>query len=189
MFSVLSSMQAFCFVLLTAFFATGTAYQIPSPDFNMSQYTLDLTFGTDLILEPRLDLQKFLCKICDQAVEVAKVYVRNNQVKSGEQVIGFMTDQHYFDEFYDTCARKYEISWAKSGRFLACSTVLEPIVEQLKSKIQEQGANIAKEKKQICYKPGLNVCDEPPKHFWNILDQTSPVKKIQTFYQKHASMF
>lgn len=44
--------------------------------------------------------------------------------------------------FKESCDRKYEESSAKSGHFLACSTVLESIVEEVKRILQQQGPKI-----------------------------------------------
>jgi hypothetical protein len=149
-------MMLFKLAILLCLIVSVNSLSPKSEYFNISQQVLDITWGIDVI-QPRFDLQRFLCDICDQLIGVAKVYVRNNNVLTGEHLIGFLSSQQYFQEFYvsikktayirylkESCSQQYDKSSAKSGNFLACSTVLEPIVEELKQILQQKGPNIGK---------------------------------------------
>lgn len=91
--------MSFKFFIFVSLIVGVNSLSPKSQYFNISQQVLDISWN-DMALEARFDLQYFLCKVCDQLVEVAKVYVRNNKVLTGEQLIGFMTNQQYFQEAY-----------------------------------------------------------------------------------------
>jgi hypothetical protein len=85
--------------LLASFFLANAAVP-PNPYLNITQFTLDQSWGTDAFTEQRLLVQKLLCKSCEQLLGVAKTYVRHNKVESGTQIVGFLSDQQYTSELY-----------------------------------------------------------------------------------------
>ncbi|KAI6239326.1 hypothetical protein M3Y99_00584700 [Aphelenchoides fujianensis] len=111
----------------------------------------------DVAMMDGFDFSKFLCASCRSMVDIGKHYLQNDKGNT-QGLNDFFHEQHYFEDFQDSCRHEFAKSGAKAGKFFACNTLLVNHLNEVQQHIQQKGVDLLKEKNELCFEQGMKLC-------------------------------